>query len=367
MDAGEAEALRKATAAERQRFADTKFNITDAEIDFELGRSLVNAGMVDRAEVLFTRAREQGPVTAGLITEQAKLALKRGDPRKATEILREGFDSLRARAGEQEPSVGMVIDLSRLQRLLGDAYDVSGDRDRASLAWRSALSGWEQLVFNHTRRRNLSAAAESAIEVGRLLYLLGRRQDGIQKFDDALELDPDREQSYIDTVAFLVENGEVDAAVNIYHKALSRPSRSVSEYMKVYTSLWVLDLTRRSTKTPDAAAEAYLRSLERQHGDLRPRRGAAWYRQLAGFAVGRLSFEQIQPAADTIGKKAEIYFYQAMRRLADGNADDAHQLWRKVIDTKMFSFFEFDMAARYLRLGAPTSPPSERNTSTETI
>ena len=56
----------------------------------------------------------------------------------------------------------------------------------------------------------------------------------------------------------------------------------------------------------------------------------------------------------------------AMRRLADGKTDDAHQLWQKVLDTRMFSFFEFEMASRYLRLGAPTTPPVERVT-TETI
>jgi hypothetical protein len=35
----------------------------------------------------------------------------------------------------------------------------------------------------------------------------------------------------------------------------------------------------------------------------------------------------------------------------------------------MFSFFEFDMASRYLRVGAPSSPPAERSNTaaTETI
>jgi hypothetical protein len=59
-----------------------------------------------------------------------------------------------------------------------------------------------------------------------------------------------------------------------------------------------------------------------------------------------------------------------MRRLADGKSDDAQQLWQKVVETKMFSFFEFDMASRYLRVGAPSSPPPERSrkgAATETI
>jgi len=33
----------------------------------------------------------------------------------------------------------------------------------------------------------------------------------------------------------------------------------------------------------------------------------------------------------------------------------------------MFSFFEFEMAARYLRFGAPTTPPAAARGSTETI
>ena len=69
------------------------------------------------------------------------------------------------------------------------------------------------------------------------------------------EQDGDRDQTYIDVIAFLVQNGETDAALGIYHRALSRPGRAVSEYVKVYTSLWVLDLSRRTTKLTDQKAD----------------------------------------------------------------------------------------------------------------
>jgi tetratricopeptide (TPR) repeat protein len=206
------------------------------------------------------------------------------------------------------------------------------------------------------------------VDVGRLLYLLGRHAEGLQKFDEALEQDSDRDQSYIDIIAFLVQNGEADAAISIYHRAIARPNRAVSEYVKVYTSLWVLDLSRRSSKIPDGTAEAFLRTLDQRHPEIRPHRGATWYRQLARYSVGKIGYAEILAAADTTAKRAEIYFYEAMRRLAEGKPDDAHQLWQKVVDTKMFSFFEFDMAARYLRVGAPSSPSGEhRGNTTETI
>ena len=168
-------------------------------------------------------------------------------------------------------------------------------------------------------------------------------------------------------MAFLVQNGEVDAAINIYRRALSRPDRNVSEYVKVYASLWIYDLTRRAQKTPDATADTFLRTMDLRHPEIRPQRGAAWYRQLCAFTVGRIDYAQLLAKADTSGKRAEVYFYHAMQVLAEGRATDAHDLWRKVVETHMISFFEFEMASRYLRLGAPVAPPNENRPATETI
>jgi len=365
---GEADLLRQRSAETRRRFQKADIKIRDADIDFEVARSYLNAGLIDRAEPLFLRARSESEPTAEISIELANLALKRGDPRRASEILREGIDALRAK-GAQQDTIGSVEGRSRMERLLGDTFDVASDRGGAEAAWREALVGWERLMIEHLRRKSYSASAEATFEVGRLLYLLGRHSDGLQKFDEALEQDGDRDQSYIDMIAFLVQNGESDAAISIYHRAISRPNRAVSEYVKVYTSLWVLDLSRRSSKVPDGTAETYLRTLDQRHPELRPHRGATWYRQLARYEVGKIGYAEILAAADTRAKQAEIYFYEAMRRLADGKADDAHQLWQKVVDTKMFSFFEFDMASRYLRVGAPSSPPAENSNhpATETI
>ena len=363
----EADLLRQRSAETRRRFQKADIKIRDADIDFELARSYLNAGLIDRAEPLFLRARSASEPSAEVSIELANLALKRGDPRRAAQILRDALDAMRAK-GPQQDTIGSVEGRSRLQRLLGDAYDVVGDRSTAEAAWRESLAGWERLMIEHVRRKSYTASAEALFEVGRLLYLLGRHAEGLQKFDEALDQDSDRDQSYIDMIAFLVQNGETEAAMGIYRRGVARPNRAVSEYVKVYTSLWVLDLSRRSSKVPDANAEAYLRTLEQRHPEIRPHRGATWYRQLARYAVGKIGYAEILAAADTTAKRAEIYFYEAMRRLADGKPDDAHQLWQKVVDTKMFSFFEFDMAARYLRVGAPSSPQVERATgATETI
>ena len=66
--------------------------------------------------------------------------------------------------------------------------------------------------------------------------------------------------------------------------------------------------------------------------------------------------EALLAKADSSGKRAEAYFYEAMRRLSSGKREEAHDLWSKVVETKMMSFFEFEMASRYLRTGAPVRP-----------
>jgi tetratricopeptide (TPR) repeat protein len=362
----EADALRQRFTETKQRFASTEMKVRDADIDFEVARSYVNTGQIDRAEPLFLRARAEGEPIAEVTIEIANLALKRGDPQRANQTVRDGLEALRGQSAARD-TIGSVEGRARLDRLLGDTYDTLGDREGAQAAWRNALIGWERLLVEYLRRKNLTEAAEAGVEVGKMLYQLGRQAEGLQKFDESIEADGDRDQTYIDVVAFLVQHGELDAALSVYHRALARPGRAVSQYVKVYTSLWVLDLSRRTTKVPDAKAESFLRTLDQRHGELRPRRGATWYHVLARYAVGKITYEQALAAADTTGKRAEIYFYEGMRRLGDGKVEDAHQLWQKVVDTKMFSFFEFDMASRYLRVGAPTSPSGPRSSTSETI
>jgi tetratricopeptide (TPR) repeat protein len=350
---------RSALVSQRAPKADPgELRIRDAQIDFELARSYMNAGLVDQAEPLFLRAQSSNPAVNPEITaEFGNFLLKRGNTQQAGKVLRDGLAALRGSAHANDTITG-VEGQSKIERLLGEALDREGDRSGAEEAWRSSATGWGQLTMEYRRRANTSRESEARFEVGRTLYLLGRHAEGIQSFDEAIEQDGDRDQTYIDSIAFLVEQGEVEAALGIYRRALAKPDRSVSEYVKVYASLWIVDLTRRILKQADVTALAFLNSLDARHPELRPQRGSRWYRQLAAFAVGRISYAQLLAEADTNGKRAEVYFYQAMRQLADGKSEQAQSLWQKVIDTRMVSFFEFEMASRYLRGGAPSNAPA---------
>src|SRR5262249_9709300 len=135
--------------------------------------------------------------------------------------------------------------------------------------------------------------------------------------------------------------GERGLAEELYHRALGR---SISEYLKVYMSLWLASLERRTGEPRDAAPEQVLAGLRRDgRGDPGV---AAWW-------AGRLGAAGRRAQADTAAKRCEADFYSAMRRFSVGEADGGRALLRKVIETQMMAFFEFDMASYFLH-----SPPA---------
>jgi tetratricopeptide (TPR) repeat protein len=361
----EADQLRQRLGENRRRFGDERLKNRNAEIDVELAKGLLNAGQVVEAEALLVRAVQSEDAGAEAAIELAKLAMKRGDPRRAADLLERELEHQGESDGQE--TIPQVEIQSKLAYALGNAHEVAGRQDEARKAWRVALRGWERLMVEHLRRKNVGEGAEATMEVGRLTYLLGRQSDGVAKFVEAIEQNEARDQSYIDALSFLVQRGDVEAALDIYRRAMSRPSRTVSEYVKVYSSMWIADLTRRAGRGVEPSAEAYLRELASRRVHLRPQRVVSWYTDLARFALGMVSYEQLLPKADNAGKRAELYFYEAMRRLASGHSDDAHDLWNKVLQTHMVEFLEFDMASRYLRTGAPTRASKEDAPPAETI
>jgi hypothetical protein len=100
----EADALRQRFAETKQRFSATEMKVRDADIDFEVARSYVNAGQIDRAEPLFLKARAEGEPIAEVTIELANLALKRGDPQRANQTVRDGLEALRGRPPRTTPS-----------------------------------------------------------------------------------------------------------------------------------------------------------------------------------------------------------------------------------------------------------------------
>ena len=318
----EADSLRQQFAATRQRFSGTELKVRDADIDFEVARSYVNTGQIDRAEPLFLRAREEGEPRAEVTVEIANLAAKRGDPRRAIQIIRDGLDAMRGESGAHD-TIGSVEGRARLERLLGDSYDAVGERESAAAAWRGALIGWERLMVESLRRKSLTEAAEASVEVGRLLYVLGRHGEALQKFDEAIEADSDRDQS-------VHRRGGLPGPARRDRRRRQhlspRPGPPDPRGLRVREGVHLAvdpRLTRRGNKVPDPNAEAYPRSLDAPRAATPPGPRRRLVPTLARYAVGQLP--RAGPGAGGHRRQTRgDLLLRGMRRLADGAADDAH-------------------------------------------
>jgi len=351
-----AQKLRARMEGARETYARNVEWLNVDPIDLTLAQAYMDAGLINKAEPLFASAIKQPNVQVEELLQFAALLSKSGQPERSALALRKVLENPDPEQANK-PTIGFVRNQARLATSLSKAYRADAQPEPAEKAVKIAARLWERLFVEHVRGRNGTAAAEAIIELGQLDYELGNRTEALQKFAKAISIAESRDQSYIDSIAFLVQRGEVQAALDIFRLALSQPDSVVSEYVKVYISLWIQDITRRQTGSPDSAAQAYLGRIANRTNPLRPLRAATWYTPLCRFAIGELSFDELKAKATTPGRRAELLFYQAMRRLSEGDETEAARLWSEVLQTNMVSFFEFEMARAYLKGGAPAHPP----------
>jgi tetratricopeptide (TPR) repeat protein len=302
---------------------------------FEVGRGYYNVGRVQKAMEYFDRSLGIEP-QATTLELMGQIRLKKGEAKEAVALFERGIATPKGDRAEE------IYWRSRLRRNLGDAHDLLGDAKAASDARKAALADWDQLAGLGLTNEG---KAEAGVERAKLYYQLGDRDQSIALFEGAIDAAPDRSGTYADVIAFLVPRGELDESLDAYHRALGR--NEVSEYLKVYCSLWIVDLARRAGQPIDPLASSYLQSMN----------GGKWYDDLARWATGRATDEQLMARVNTPAKRAESAFYRAMRAVGAGQLDEAKKLWKEVVDTDMMAFFEYDMSEMFLRAGTAPSKP----------
>jgi len=324
----------------------------------EVGRGYFNAGRIEDAVRYLERsiAVEPNPVA---LEQLGVLQLRRGEAEQAASTLE------RARAvfmaNQQAEPAARALFSARMGRLIAEALQAQPEPEAQHQARETrdrTLKQLRQLVDSN--RLSESRAAEAEVERGKLLYENGEREQSLEAFRRAADVAPIDEpgagrgqgQVYIDILAFLVPRGELEEALSMYHRAIDRVR--LPESMKVYSSLWVTDLMARAGQPIDPQAQQVLSSVQL----------GKWPAELAQWASGRLSEQELLQHADTPGKQAEANFYLGMARLRAGDRAQAQSLWRKVLETQMLGYFEYEMAGIYLRKkGAPTAPAAPASSS----
>lgn len=297
-----------------------------------VGRALFDEGRVDEAASFLRKARTHEPLmeAAALL---ATIQMNKGDTTGALAFIS---------SVEQDRTFKAMNDLARhywsgrLAMLRGKALDRGGPSTERQTAWQTAVVLWQAWL---TQELEPEAEAEAGIYLATARFRLGQTSEAMDALDAAMEAEPERGETYLDGVALLSAQGHLPEALDAYYRALGR--KTVSEYYKCYSSLWVLGLLQRAGLPPDPLAMEFLSGLRADY----------WPARLARLMLGRSRFEDVLAAARTTGERSEAYFYQGVLLEKKGQSEQARQFWKKVVDTDMMGFYEYEMALQYLREG----------------
>ncbi len=309
------------------------------ETYFAMGRGLYALGEIDGALEWLRKAHTMKPNPEAL-EMIALIEHKRG---KYAEAARD-FEA--AAALPRETPLAKRVDEARLLRLAAESRAAAGDQAGANAWFKAALDKWDVVLGSGLTE---AQRTEALMERGRIIWALGGRADALHSFEAAIDSTSDSTQSSVfsDVIAFLVPRGEYDHALDAYHRGIAR--KGVTEYFKIYCSLWIVAGARLTGAMPDPLAMEFLAA----------RSGTRWYHDLARFTVGTIKWDALYAKANTRGKRAEAFYYQGLSRYEAGDRPGGDKLMKLVVATDMLGFFEYDMAAYLLKNGPPGTPAAK--------
>jgi tetratricopeptide (TPR) repeat protein len=300
-----------------------------------MGRGMVSLGELDTATHYLEQSLVERPTLEALET-LGTMALRRDDFETAATTLERALD-LPIPKKPLATRLSVQFNHNKLMRLAGEARAGAGQRDRAVGHYMRALGGWESLRSDGKHQLVPPFAADALSEIGKLLWHLGKPDEAMAAFAAAQDADPTSANTYAAIVSFLVVRDRYDDALDAFHRALG--SSEISDYFKIYMSLWILAESRRAGREIDPFVRDFLASRD----------GHLWQDQLARFATGRATADALDKRADTRGRRAELLYYKAI--LSAQKPARIKVLLDGVVDSDMVMFFEYEMAKHWLSRG----------------
>ena len=300
-----------------------------AHFYFKMGDDSFDQGLIDLAAAalevsLVVRKGPKAAVKLGII-------LANRDPARALELL----DKI------QKPALVTVPEASSRQfwlanfaSLRGKALTRKGHKQRGRAAHTKAVVAWRAA---RGMDRSPQGVASAYLFEAKSLFALGSDAEALQAVAGALAVKPLRRGTYLDAIALLSSRSHLTEALAAYHRLMKH--HGVNEYHLTYCSLWMVTMARRLGQTPDPVAMAFLRKLS----------SPKWYSQLARLVLGQVSYRKLLAEARSVGDRAELHFYWGELLRVQGKKDQARAMYRKVLETEMMGFYEYEMAIHYLR------------------
>lgn len=303
---------------------ETELRASASSLLYTMGEVEFDDGMVSSALTHFTRSHDISPNVPSLIKLQEVYYLLE-DYEPAMKIIEQAL-SFSLDGTEMSNYLRAVI-----QEKYADILSAIGRRDESTVAYREALAKLE------SGSELLDGSPSVAIRRGIIKHRLGDLTGSQAAFLLAIRLDPDRAETYGTLISFLVVNGRLTDALEIYRQAYNQDR--IKAMWKIYYSLWVEGLSRRTGKGSVDLARGY---LESSNGD-------SWQDALAQYFCGKITLSQLRERAKNTGQQVEVSYYGAIIALAEGKNADAKKMLDKVIQSNLLGFFEYKMAQAILK------------------
>ncbi len=244
---------------------------------------------------------------------------------------------------------------------LAQAAQVAGDATESRRLFGESASALDALARSLTGRELAAAMLQRAIVADALGDADGVHSSLVAAFD----ADPDPRDVAARAITFSLSRGRWSDARDFYRSA--RASLALDRTWQAYFALWGAVAARLGRLTYDGGAQRALESIAAEADGQ-----ASWTARLAQRYTGAIDQAQLTGFARTTGQRAEALFYDAMLKLADGDAAGAEAGMRAVLSTEVMRYWEYEMSwemlERHLRPSAaretaPTSATAARETA----
>jgi tetratricopeptide (TPR) repeat protein len=300
------------------------------ELELAVALAEMSAGNADEARQHLQASLEKRETTRALI-QMGQLYARTGMRDEALKYLSRALERTTLRDVDEARLRAQILEQ------LGDVHRASGRLPQATQAYTDALALWEGAL------RSAGEEMERAfgeIRRGVLLVRLDRRAEAFDAFELAMQAVPYDRETYAQILSFMVVGApSLDLAQSIVQRA--QRQLTLDPEWRTYFGLWVQVIAGRSRSPVPTEVTRLLTRLARSD---------TWWGRLAQFGAGTLDHAQLSGYAKTRGEQVEADFYEAVRRLSKGEIADARALFQRVLDSRMVSFFEYQMAQELMLL-----------------
>lgn len=314
-------------AKRQERWPTSEPPIAANRLEFLIGMLEMNAGHAAEAQQRFEQSLEREENAAVLL--QLGLLLERtGQPDAAERRYRRALDLT--------PSASLGDDLRRseVHEHLGDVARARGRAEEMRSHYQAALKAWTEA------RDQVEGPTAALVEMRRgiLLDQLGRHEDAADAFENAMAHAPQWREVYATILSHIVSSTpDFELASLVWRR--SQLELALPPEWKVYFTLWVQFIGARADQPPIPEQAELLRRLGKS---------SDWWGKLATFGAGEIDYAGLMSVASSLGEETEALYYEGTRLFIAGDREAAFEQFRRVLDTKMVSFYEFEMARKLL-------------------